>query len=329
MPRTISHYLFAIDCYDKIEDNNMKNIISNNINLYKFGCQGPNFFNYCNHYSFVNNKNLNLISDLIHNRDINLFFKNMISYSMDNSCIKSIFSNNNLFEVTISYIYGFLSHYILDKNMHPYIYRLQIDLQDQYSKNSRALHKSIETHIDSLLLDKLKNLNPQDFNEHTYLDLSNDELILLCDMYRFLISSVYKKSIIYNDISKCINMFYKTESMLNTHNKVYSRPYLFVKNRTSKTSHIESKIYDNHKHCVNDLSNEDNLTWKNPFTLKDSSSSLLDIYNNSIDEYIKIIKLLNSYLSNQITMNDILIEINDKSYFTNENYKNNYDVKLF
>ena len=42
MPRAITHYLFAMDCLDKL-DINTKNIINDNFDMYLLGCQGPNF----------------------------------------------------------------------------------------------------------------------------------------------------------------------------------------------------------------------------------------------------------------------------------------------
>lgn len=48
--------------------------------------------------------------------------------------------------------------------MHPYIFYLQLNLKNQYKlKSNTSLHKSIETHIDSLLLYKLRNSIPKDF----------------------------------------------------------------------------------------------------------------------------------------------------------------------
>ena len=34
MPGCITHYIFAKDCFDKLDNNNLKNILSKNINIY-------------------------------------------------------------------------------------------------------------------------------------------------------------------------------------------------------------------------------------------------------------------------------------------------------
>ena len=48
MPGCITHYIFAKDCFDKLDNNNLKNILSKNINIYLLGSCSPNFFEYCN-----------------------------------------------------------------------------------------------------------------------------------------------------------------------------------------------------------------------------------------------------------------------------------------
>lgn len=322
MPGSITHYLFAKDCLSKLDDTNIKNIISHNMDLYILGSYGPDFFAYYNYFPFISRKDISTLSDLIHDQYISLFIKHMISYSTDTSCVRYAFNNPNFFDITISYIYGFLSHYALDKLTHPYISSLKFNLRNQYKmKTSKSLHKSIETHIDALLLYKFKNLNPYEFNEYTRFNLSPEKLLIICDMYKFLIKDIFNKSILYSDVSKCIDMFTRTEKRLNSSNKFYSSPYLYIKKIVSKTSYIDSKIYSKHKYCINDLLNEDRSKWKDPFSTRVSSCSLIDIYYDSINFYLELVNILSLYLNNKSTMLDILSKINDKSFFTNQNEK--------
>lgn len=325
MPNSITHYLFAMDCLDNLQIKSVKDIISKNMDLYILGCQGPNFFTYYSYMPIISKNNIGNMSELIHRRNINIFLKRMLSYSTNNSYIKHIFDDSNFHEITMSYIYGFLSHYILDRSMHPYIYSLQFNLRDQYKlKSPRLLHKSIETHIDSLLLNKFKNLKPSQFNKHTDINLSKDELIIICDMYKFLLKSVFNKSILYDDVIKCIETFKKTEQLLNSRGNFYSRFYLLMKKRLSKNSYIDGKIYSEHKYCVNDLLNENKNTWENPFDNTKSSCSLLEIYDNSIGSYLKLIETLDLYLSNKKSMIELLLEFNDRSFLTDQDWNIKY-----
>ena len=73
MPRAITHYLFAMDALNRLDDNT-QNIINNNLDMFKLGCQGANIFNYYNDFSFLNTKSISDLSPLIHHSNINLLF---------------------------------------------------------------------------------------------------------------------------------------------------------------------------------------------------------------------------------------------------------------
>lgn len=327
MPGSITHCLFAKDCLSKINSADMQNTINNNFEIYLLGCQGPNFFSYSNYLPFLSNQNLSEIGDKIHTQYINEFFKSMILYCNNTSTIRYIFSDSNFRDITLSYLYGFISHYALDKHAHPLIYSLQFSLCNQYKrKSSKALHKSIETHIDKLLLKEFKNISPIQFNEYKKTTLNKKELIIICDMYSFLIKKIYGKSLSYNNISKCLNMFENAEKMLNK-NTLHSKTYLKFKSILSKSSDIDSKIYLNHNLCINDLLNINNSIWIDPFTNKKSSESFSDIYNSSLEFYISFMDnlYLYLYLNNEKTISELTNMIDDNSYLTNQSWKINYN----
>ena len=131
MPRAITHYLFAMDALYKLDDNT-QNIINNNLDIFVLGCQGANIFNYYNNFSFLSNKSISDLSPLIHYKNINLFFRNMIMYCNNKNLLANLFNNIDSYQISLSYMYGFLSHYILDKFCNPYIDSIQLSLKKQY-----------------------------------------------------------------------------------------------------------------------------------------------------------------------------------------------------
>lgn len=329
MPGCITHYIFAKDCFDKLDNNNLKNILSKNINIYLLGSCGPNFFEYCNNVPNIFSKNLANISNLIHNKNINLFFEEIINYSVNNPYIKCIFNQDKFTDISISYFCGFLSHYILDRSMHPYIFYLQLNLKNQYKlKSNTSLHKSIETHIDSLLLYKLRNSIPKDFIKSININLSNSEMLILCDMYNFLLKSVFNKSVSYNDINKSLSTFKQTQIRLIYSNSIYSKLYLFIKNLLCKTGYIENKIYSKHTHCINDLLNEKKSPWIDPFSKEEHNEYLINIYYDSEHLYQEIVNIFYQYIHNNKKMVDILNKIENKSYITNQDFSTQYNINL-
>ena len=268
MPGCITHYIFAKDCFDKLENDNLKNILSKNINIFLIGSCGPNFFEYCNNVPNIFSKNLANISNLIHNKNINLFFEKLINYSINNP------------------------------------------------------------HIDSLLLYKLKYSIPTDFIKDININLSNNEMLMLCDMYNFLLKYVFNKNISYNDICKSLSTFKKTQIKLVYSSSIYSKLYLFIKNLLCKTGYIENKTYSNHTHCVNDLLNEKKSTWIDPFSKEEYNKSLIDIYYDSEHLYLEIVNIFYQYIQNNKKMMDIINKIENKSYITNQNFNTIYNINL-
>lgn len=328
MPRAITHYLFSIDCLNLL-DKNTQAIIKDNMDMYLLGSQGPNFFNYYNDLAFLNKKNISLLSPLIHNKKTNDFISNMIMYSSNKNTLKALFNNIDFYNISLSYIYGFLSHYALDKHTHPYIYSLQNSLKNRYKhKSNAALHKSIETHIDSLLLFRFNHLKPYEFNDYLNINLSNDDLFVLCDMYSYLLSRVYNKKVSCEDIKKSYITFIKVEKKINSSPTLFSKVYLNIKDKTSKNGFINNKIYFNFKHCVNDLLNESHNKWVNPFSLKSHNYTFDEIYKYSLDYYLDLSKELDLYLNNKSTMINIISKINNESFLTNQNCDRNFDFKL-
>ena len=329
MPGFITHYIFAKDCFDKLDNNDLKTILSKNFNIYLLGSCGPNFFEYSNNITNIFSKDLANISNLIHNKNINLFFEEMINYSINNPYLKYIFSEDNFTDISISYFCGFLSHYILDRSIHPYIFYLQSYLKKQYKlKSNNSLHKSIETHIDSLLLYKLKKSTPNIFIKNININLSNNEIFILCDMYNFLLRYVFDKSISYNDIHKSLCTFKKTQIRLIYYNNIYSKLYLFIKNLLCKTSYIENRIYSKHTQCVNDLLNEKKSIWTDPFSKEKQNKSLLNMYYDSLILYQEIVNIFYQYIHNNKKMMDIINKIENKSYVTNQDFSTSSKINL-
>lgn len=253
----------------------------------------------------------------------------MINYSVNNPYIKCIFNQDKFTDISISYFCGFLSHYILDRSMHPYIFYLQLNLKNQYKlKSNTSLHKSIETHIDSLLLYKLRNSIPKDFIKSININLSNSGMLILCDMYNFLLKSVFNKSVSYNDINKSLSTFKQTQIRLIYSNSIYSKLYLFIKNLLCKTGYIENKIYSKHTHCINDLLNEKKSPWIDPFSKEEHNESLINIYYDSEHLYQEIVNIFYQYIHNNKKMVDILNKIENKSYITNQDFSTKYNINL-
>lgn len=187
MPGFTTHYIFGITTYKRLANNYIKKIITKNISAYKLGLQGPDIFFYYLPGLFINPENS--LGKIMHETRTNLFFENYLNEITN-------YQDNKL-EVAYAYLSGFLCHYCLDTICHPYIYaRTNYSQSIESSKDNNkniyhANHRSFETLIDSILLDRYTSKKPSEFKKESTINLDNTT-----------------KKIITSLLSNCINRTY-------------------------------------------------------------------------------------------------------------------------
>lgn len=142
MPAYSTHYLFAYELMEKIKNNVNFEIDEQAIYI---GTQGPDIFYDCRIMPWMVGKPLLSVGKALHNaKPCNIF-----------NAMKEYINNNSHCNIEKSYITGFILHYILDKNCHPYVYSFQNLIQEKNPKsNSFTAHSIVEFAMDSYLLNK-------------------------------------------------------------------------------------------------------------------------------------------------------------------------------
>ncbi len=145
MPAFASHYIFARSLKDKIQEYD-KDINLSETALY-FGTQGPDFlFSHRIWRMAWGGKTLLNLGSELHHCDVVQMFTTMKEYLENESQDK---------DIAKSYIYGFICHYALDRNTHPFIYAVQKEYTEAmgYQKVLPiGVHNIIEFNIDVYLL---------------------------------------------------------------------------------------------------------------------------------------------------------------------------------
>ena len=145
MPAVVSHYIHAKSVEEKIKALNPDLDFCET--AYNYGAQGPDFlFSHKVWLTLVGGDNLYELGSALHSCNTSEFFAVAKEYIENESCDKG---------VALSFIYGFLCHYALDRFTHPLIYAVQ----EQYTKAfglengiSFSVHNIIEYTIDTMLL---------------------------------------------------------------------------------------------------------------------------------------------------------------------------------
>jgi hypothetical protein len=164
VPSSITHAYFSLDIYDELDEK-----IKLNLSVYKeylkTYAQGPDllyFYRFLSSSFFHPNKIVRL-GHLAHKSKTKAFFINLITY------IKEHHLEHN-YEV-ISYLYGSISHYVLDTTVHPLIfYKTGVYNPKRKKESSKyfSLHHDMETYIDAYFIYIRERIQPKDFKTYKF-----------------------------------------------------------------------------------------------------------------------------------------------------------------
>lgn len=158
MPASYTHYYFAREVYANLNDSDIQKIIGKYPDLYFIGCHGPdiNFF----YRPYKGNKIIDQ-AYAIHDAPGYQFFV---------QAIKTANQSPNR-EASWSYLLGFLTHFILDSNCHPYINNVIEPQTNEY-------HSTIESQYDRrfIIKDRLDPMTTH-IRDHIVISRFNSEII--------------------------------------------------------------------------------------------------------------------------------------------------------
>lgn len=342
MPGFTTHYIFGITTYKKLENNYFKNMITRNISAYKLGLQGPDIFFYYLPGLFKNSGNS--LGKIMHETRTNSFFENYLSE------IESY--KDKKLEVAYSYLSGFLCHYCLDTICHPYIYartnyNLMIDnLKDNNRNIYHANHRSFETLIDSIILERYTHKKPSEFKKENTINLDKTTNNIITSLLSNCINRTYcnisslpKKNqsnfyfntgietqIYPNFISKVIR-FVQVESKILGHLTENKKDYVEkIENHYLKYNLLSSLIPSDNFNDSFDALNLSHNVWHSPWekniTRRDSFLNLIEnafkkctVLLNLIDSFLFSIGICQNRSINKCTdITQILNEIGNLSY---------------
>lgn len=320
MPSIVTHYLFSEDVLNNAPQE-IKKKLNSKLDTYHIFAQSFDNLFYYNLLTPKKGKEIRQFGNKAQRIKVQEYFKNIIL-----EIKKKKLENNS--EI-LAYLYGSLTHYILDSNCHPFIifYAGWLDETNPNLKY-RGNHEKIETNIDSILLhEKQKRqlyktnmsnlLLPKISFSKTLKEVINN----VCEITfnKKNIGDIYEKS---TKQGHFILKYFVTDhhGLKKASYKIFDT--IFYKNKI-KYQNLSFYI----KHPNIDYLNRKHELWCNPVNnnLK-SNESFDDLYQKSLKEAENIFKITKKILENQINLQDYLNELGNKSYTTGLdcNQKENY-----
>lgn len=313
MAGTITHAYFSMDVYNSLNENK-KDILKDYKNNLRVFAQGHDIF------SFSSLKK----SELFHNKKTSDFFINMIKYIKDNE----LYNDGEI----LSYLYGYICHYVLDKNIHPFVtYKTgRFNKKDKNTYKYRSVHSDMETYLDSYFIRSKENIEPGVFKSHKFALNPNKFSSSLLDLIDYTFKKTYdydNVGIIYYKGIKKMHILYAL--LRNDRFKIKKAMYSTVDKITPKSFYKFRPISFHYKKGEKDkYLNLDNKKWNHPMDKNEIyTTSAIDIYNNSVKEAVDIINKLDNYFNNKKI--DLKKIFNNISFSTGKDCKDKRKEKYF
>lgn len=322
MPAIYTHYKFSNEVYDNLSDK-LKDIIDNNHQYYTiFSLSFDSLFFYNLFFPFKGKK-IRELGAFAHRNNTNDYFLNLINYIKNNE------DNNQL----KTYLFGSITHYVLDKTMHPFIfyktgvYKPKIKSTHKYNNK----HAHFEFMLDAYFYELDHNLKYKNYKIHRNIipKLKFDENIKNC------INDVFFKTFGVNNLGSTFNKAYHHQHYIYKYiiEDKFGLKHNFLKIVDKLLTNKVKNIQNNSTYIKNvdtSLFNLDNKNW-NPPTNKSIiyNDSIIDLYNKALKECVKLVNLANKVLNNEIETDVFLRELGNKTYTTNLNVFENKKMKYF
>lgn len=281
MPAYSTHYIFAKELKEKIEQN--VNFKLNEAALF-IGTQGPDIFFDHRVMPWMIGKSMRKIGSLLHRSKPSEIFDKMREY----------INLSNDRDIAKSYAAGFILHYALDRNCHPYVYVLQDKMVKKYPHlNAHTAHNTIEFSMDTYLLTKrLKIENAHLFKTEGTIVFNEAELDEMGKMISYVTSKVTNKKVTPNDAKTAIKDLKYIQKLTTDSNGKKEKLVKVIDNITSPFSNnfkfsalMRPKDLENAKK----YGNIERRTWSSPFEKLKRNDSFEDLFEFAKTDAIDMI----------------------------------------
>ncbi len=285
MPGYDTHYLFGVEAYRKIPDSNVKTAIKKGKRAYVLGMLGPDIFFYYATEVAAPRKN---IGSVMHTQKTDLFLRSMIDY------VEKLDQKRN--SVELAYLCGFLTHYYLDRECHPYVYWRTNYLNRK--KDYLEKHYQYENDIDVALLRTMRNTTPYEFLKVSQIKIDGQDRERVCNMLYYAIHNTYTDSrITLRGIRLAIISIQKEQRFFKMCSNGIKTAVETVEEYFIGQAYLALLIPGVDKEISEDPLNLRHDMWRNPWKLeKCSDASVPEMMEKAGAQFLVATHLLEDYL---------------------------------
>ncbi len=324
MASSLTHAYFILDVYDRLGMNSRELLVDHK-ELLKTAAQNMDVLFFYNLTNFKKGKKMRDFGEFFHRHKTFEFFETLINY------IK--YNEFQYDPEVMAFLYGMLSHYVLDRTIHPYvIYRtgyFEKEKEETYKYNQ--LHGEMESYFDDYLVMIRENKKPWKFKCHNFcfnvdkmgdglqevMDFTYREVWGIENFHTYYLTSIKQMKFFYRvfryDPTGLKRKFYKIVDSI-------CPKYLLRKVPLSYHMRMQKNKW---------FLNLEHKKWYNPTDKRTTSTqSLIELYTESLDTTVKMIRGINQYLyyNKKVNLKKL---IQNNSYITGKDCSKKRELKHF
>jgi len=240
------HLKAARSIYEEASPANQA-IISTYRNAYNLGAQGPDIFFYHRTFPWTASSRIKRIGTRLHSENINSFF--LKGFKMIS--LETRQKNRNLLT---AYFFGFLTHYSIDVETHPYIFYFS-------GHDGGYNHKYLECLLDS----QMRKMSPvSEKPSHKRIKLLRAHRQIISTFMHQLILDVYQDDISIHDLNESMTDMVGIQRLMYDPFHI-KKPILKLADRlTGSNGKIKTAIFPRYLKKSVDFFNLDKKTWHHP-----------------------------------------------------------------
>lgn len=280
MPAFATHEIFGEEGLEELASMEGLQAVIRHRNVFRAGCQGPDIFLY-NPFMLSGRKELNLGSRM-HETGANRFFR---LYLEELLCEKTRFE----LETAVSYLLGFLAHYSLDVEMHPYIYS-RIGFRDGKPKDgdkNLAMHQRLEAVIDKKMLMAKREMMPSAYHPERMIKISRQELQVIAEIMSKVLSKTYHIQVRPENIRASYWCMQQVMFHIYDHSGRKRDRICLLENKILRGSHMGNLMVSDQLEDSCDVMNQTGQAWEHPWVSgMYLHSSIWELYDNALERYM-------------------------------------------
>ena len=318
MPGFTTHYIFGMKAYNDMPFTPLKHTIAKYRWLYQLGLQGPDMFFY--NIPILRHRDYRNVGSYMHEHKVNAFFE---------CCLRRIgtIRSRQQQEEAISYLAGFMNHYIADSICHPYVYGRIGYPVDTPTSMHHGMHAHLENELDAILLWKYKKKKPSEFNQTATICLNGQEIQFISHFLASCINETYYPITYRNNFQVTPAMVHRSIWALRfgcrtLSDKTGKKKFgiaqvesIFVNHPVASAKMVTDSVTDYRSSC-----NLNHEAWSNPWDpTRVSTASFVDLFHETLDKCSRVYELLNSAVTDNVPLDKqdlspLLTELGNESY---------------